>query len=174
MSTKWKALIMGVVFIVLIALMLFGTKGDFELGERLPAFSLNSLDGSVFSFPDDKHIVILYFWATFCDTCREEAEDMNIVYNTFKDKGVVIYAINIEPGNRDGIMEFVKRYGWEFPVLLDPDNKVGKSFRITGVPETLIAGKDGRLAIPRIIGHANWASPSFRKSIEELINQDKK
>jgi hypothetical protein len=99
---------------------------------------------------------------------------MAVFYNTFKDKGVVIYAINIEPGNKDGIAEFVKRYGWEFPVLLDPDNKVGKAFRITGVPETLVAGADGKLLLPRFIGPVGWTSPIFRKSIEEVIKQNKR
>jgi len=169
MKTKWKALIMGLILILFLALLFSSREGDFKVGEKLPSWTLTSLDGLSFSFPDNKNIAIIHFWATFCDTCREEAEEMNVFYNMFKDKGVVLYAINIEPGNKDGIIEFVKRYGWQFPVLLDPDNKVGKAFRITGVPETLVAGADGRLILPRFIGPVGWISPFFKKSIEEVI-----
>jgi peroxiredoxin len=174
MTTKWKAIVIGLIFVLLIVLVFFGRRSDFKVGEKLPPWKLTSLDGLSFSFPDNEKVAIIHFWATFCDTCREEAEEMAVFYNTFKDKGVVIYAINIEPGNKDGIAEFVKRYGWEFPVLLDPDNKVGKAFRITGVPETLVAGADGKLLLPRFIGPVGWTSPIFRKSIEEVIKQNKR
>jgi peroxiredoxin len=174
MSTKWKALIIGAIFALFIFLLFFGRRSDFKVGERLPSWQLTSVDGLSFSFPDNRNIAIIHFWATFCDTCREEAEEMGTFYKMFRDQGVIIYAINIEPGNKEGIMEFARRYGWEFPVLLDPDNKVGKAFRITGVPETLVAGPDGRLLLPRFIGPVGWTSPLFRKSIEEAIKQNKR
>ncbi len=171
MTTKTKALIIGVLFVLLVFFMVLGKKGDFKVGEVLPSFTLSSLNGKSFSFPDNKNIVIIHFWATFCDVCVEEAEEMSAFYNDFKERGVLIYAINIEPGNKDKIAEFAKRYNWGFPVLLDPDNKVGKAYRITGVPETLVGGRDGRLAFPRVIGPVGWTSPFFRKSIEEVIKK---
>lgn len=171
MSPKVKGIIIGILFMVLVLLVFFGRKSDFSPGEKLPSFTLNSLDNRPFSFPDNEHFTVIHFWTTFCDTCIEEADEMEAFYNTFHEKGVEIYAINIEPGNREKIQEFVQKFNWKFPVLLDPDNKTGKLYRITGVPETLVALPDGRLALKRIIGPAMWTSPLFRKRIEELLQK---
>lgn len=170
MSKTAKIVTIVAVFLVLIMSSVAFRKSDFKIGERLPNFTLKTLDGEPISlYTTNQKVIILHFWATYCDVCHEEAQDMEIFYRLYKNEGVEILAINIEPGNIENIKKFVEHYNWTFPILLDPDASVAQKYRITGVPETLVLDSSLSLKMKRFIGPVNWMSPQFRSKISGLI-----
>src|SRR5918911_93822 len=55
-----------------------GEAGEVAVGERAPDFSLKSLDGTTFKSSSLKgEVVVLNFWATYCEPCRSEIPELN-------------------------------------------------------------------------------------------------
>lgn len=99
--------------------------------------SLSSLNGKV---------VFLNFWASWCGPCRIEMPHMQKVYEEYKDKDVVILAVNItasEKNGIDGVNSFLQENKYTFPVLYDKDGAVAEKYRISAIPTTYIINKDG-------------------------------
>lgn len=172
MSRRAKIITIIAVLLILILSSVLFRRGDFKIGEKLPNFTLKTIKGEEMSLYNvNKKVVIVHFWATYCDVCREEADNIENFYRMYKDKGVEILAVNIEPGNSDGVKNFIESFNWSFPVLLDPDAQVAQKYRVTGVPETLVLDGNFSLRMKRFLGPVNWMSPHFRSEINRLIGE---
>lgn len=109
-----------------------------------PDFTLPLLGGGTLNFAElrGEHIVILDFWATWCAPCRRALPVLSEVAESYKDKGVLFYAVNVaEPEDR--ARSFVDAMEYTFNVALDREGKVANMFRVSGIPQTVIIGKTG-------------------------------
>ena len=112
-------------------------------------FKLTGMDGKVYSLSGLRgHIVLLNFWATWCPPCRKEMPDLQGLYNSYSDQGLIVLAVSDEP--RETVAGFLAKQNYGFPVLLDPDHSVHNAFYINGIPKTFVFGRDGRLAAQAI------------------------
>jgi peroxiredoxin len=108
-------------------------------------FTLKDLTGKSWTLQAQRgKVVVVNFWATWCPPCRKELPDLEALHKRFAAKGLVILGITDEKA--DVVKPFVARQGMTYPVLLDPDRKAGKRFRVEGIPRTLIYGRTGKLA----------------------------
>lgn len=138
-------------------------------GSQVPSFTLRSADGTnIWTIEDGKgSIVIINFWATWCPSCREEMPSMEKFYKNFNGNGVKLLTVLY----RDDpflALSFMKEMGYDFPVYIDPEYRAAQIFGLTGVPETYIVGKDGKL-LHRIIGPFDWDSPDFKEYIKGIM-----
>ncbi|MES1147145.1 MAG: TlpA disulfide reductase family protein, partial [bacterium] len=100
-------------------------------------FALKDLDGKTWNLADLKgKVVMVNFWATWCPPCRKEMPDMQSLYDQFKDQGFVILSISDE--TEDKVKPFIEKAKYNFPILLDPDGAVHKSYFIQGIPKSFI------------------------------------
>lgn len=112
-------------------------------------------------------LVLLNFWATWCDPCREEMPSMERLYRRFKDRGFVIVGVDVKDRRNDAL-SFLKELKITFPILLDPDGQVGVLYGAWGLPATYLIDAKG-IAIARAWGPADWDSPGARQLISELL-----
>lgn len=141
--------------------------------ERLPAplFDLPALDDSRVRLQDYRgRLVLLHFWATFCEPCREEMPALAALAESPGEQEVVVLAIAVDRGNRRGVAKFADRYAPRLMVPLDADGDVRARYEIEALPTTYLIGRDGRF-VGRSIGERNWTDPAFRKLFERLANQ---
>ena len=116
---------------------------EIMLGSPAPDFTLNSLTGESVSLKDLKgKIVVLDFWATWCRPCRMYMPDVIAVTEEYKDKDVVLYAVN-QGDPKDAVAKFVELTKLNANILLDIDRKVGSEYFVSSIPQTVIIGKDG-------------------------------
>ena len=131
---------------------------DFALLDREGnEISLSSLQGKV---------VFLNFWASWCGPCKVEMPHMQKVYEEYKDKDVVILAVNITASEKDGIKgvtSFLDENKYTFPVVFDMDGSVSTKFRVSGIPTTYIIDKDG-IIVNRVTGALS--EDSIKEQIE--------
>lgn len=142
-----------------------------EVGDRVPEYGGPSLAGEEVSFDDHLgDVVLVNVWATWCRPCRVEMPSIQSSYERFRDHGFTVLAVSVDagPGHRQKVTEFVREHGLDFPVLLDPENRISRTLRIVGVPETFVLDREGRI-IKRVIGVTDWDSPGNRALIEELL-----
>lgn len=143
-------------------------------GELAKPFKLTSLQGQTVSMAALRgKVVFLNIWATWCGPCREEMPSMEKLYERMRgNPGFVMLAVSQDTGGREKVADYVKKHGYQFEVLLDPNNEVADAYDITGVPETFIIDRDGRI-VAHHAGAFNWAKPDVRTALDELLAEGK-
>lgn len=140
-------------------------------GSPVPNLIFRSADGtSTLTTEDIKgSIIIINFWATWCPSCREEMPSMQRFYKKFNGNGLRLLTV-LYRDDPFQALGFTKEMGYGFPVYVDPEYRAAQIFGLTGVPETYIIGKDGRL-LHRIIGPFDWDSPDFTEYINNILRR---
>ena len=141
-----------------------------EEGHLAPDFALKTLDGKTVRLSElrGKKVVLINFWATWCPPCRSEMPTMQQIYTEYKGKGFEILAINIEPDSKDEIRDFMKELRLTFPVLLDSDMKVTRTYRLIGLPVSMLIDRQGIIR-SKEIGYHDWTTKESRKRVESLL-----
>ena len=87
-------------------------------------------------------VVLLNFWATWCPYCVKEIPDLVKLYDKYKDKDLVILAVNLKeaPGT---VKEFAAKKGMPYTLFIDPTGDVAKTYNVSGIPTNVIFNKNG-------------------------------
>ncbi len=141
-----------------------------EEGHLAPDFALKTLEGKTVRLSDlrGKKVVLLNFWATWCPPCRLEMPTMQRIYSDYKDKGFEVLAINIEPDATEEIREFIQELRLTFPILLDPDMKVTRKYRLIGLPVSMLIDRQGIIR-SKSLGYHDWTDKESRSRVEALL-----
>ena len=86
--------------------------------------------------------VILNFWASWCTSCREESEMLEVFWQLWKDKGIQVIGIAVQD-TPDAAREFAQKAGKTFLIGIDETGKVGLDYGVYGVPETFFIDASG-------------------------------
>lgn len=169
---------MAIILIVL-GLAIGGTPGGAGLWANdvrpeeehiAPDFALITLEGKTVRLSEfrGQKVVLINFWATWCPPCRLEMPTMQQIYSEYKAKGFEILAVNIEPDAKQAISDFVKELRLTFPILLDPDMKVTRKFRVIGLPVSVLIDRQGIIRA-KMIGYHDWTNRASRTRVERLL-----
>lgn len=135
-----------------------------------PDFTLISPDGKKVALKDFRgKVVFLNFWATWCESCRDEMPAMQRLYREFKGKGFEIVGVNVKDKRPDALA-FYKKLQLSYPVVLDPEGEVGLLYGAFGMPTTYLIDRHG-IVLARLWGPADWYSPEARNLIKTLVEQ---
>jgi cytochrome c biogenesis protein CcmG, thiol:disulfide interchange protein DsbE len=86
---------------------------------------------------------LINFWASWCDPCRKEAPQLERLYRSL---GASASLVGVDYNDAsDAARAFVRRYGWTFPVLSDPQGTYGARYELTGLPTTVVLDARGRI-----------------------------
>lgn len=112
-------------------------------GDIAPDFELELLGGGDAWLTDYRgHPIVLNFWATWCQPCRQEMPQLVQAYNEYKDEGLVVIGLNMQEG-RDLIRPFAEDRGIDYPILIDRDGDIGDQYRLLGLPTTYFIDANG-------------------------------
>ncbi len=90
------------------------------------------------------------------------------LYEAFKgNRDFVVLAVS-QDTDGSAVRPFVEQNHLKFKVLLDPRNEVGERYDVSGIPETFIIGRDGRI-VAHHVGPYDWANADIRDALQELI-----
>jgi cytochrome c biogenesis protein CcmG/thiol:disulfide interchange protein DsbE len=112
-----------------------------------PTPPLEKLDGPGRSSLADYRgkIVLLNYWASWCDPCRQEAPLLQRWQRTLEKRGGTVLGIDVLDVAGDA-RAFVRKYGLTYPILRDGDGSSQTAYGILAYPETFVIGRNGRIA----------------------------
>lgn len=160
------------VFLMLVVLALIAPgcsqkQTGLEVGDQLPAFSLPDLKGNKVNLPGEFRgkVVIVRFWANWCSYCASEVPAIDLVYNKYKDKGVVAVSVNV--GQQREVAEaFATSQKITYPILLDAYSMSKTKYGIADLPTTFVLDRQG---VIRAKIHGDTKTDSFEKLVVELL-----
>jgi peroxiredoxin len=146
-------------------------KPRFKKGVTAPNFKLPDLDGKMVSLAEYRgKVVFLNIWATWCAPCVTEMPSMEKLHQELKNEDFEILAVSIDESGAEAVRPFMEKYQLSFRALVDPEGNIKNMYRMTGVPETFIIDKDGKIA-EEIIGPRDWAAPGAIRYFRDLIRK---
>lgn len=113
------------------------------VGAPAVAFDLKSLDGKSLNFDTfNGKPLVLNFFASWCDPCRDEMPLINELASQGSKNGYNVLGIAVED-SRAALIDFAKESKLVFPIALDLNNTVKRAYRIFGPPATFFIDSQG-------------------------------
>mgnify|MGYP000283009182 CR=1 FL=1 len=143
-------------------------KTPFDKGELALKFETIDVEGNTQTI--EKHtqkgkVVMLYFWADWCPTCKQEFPETQAYYEKLQKEGLEILAINVKQP-KEASEKFKEQFGITFPMLLNEDGKISDKYQVEELPTNFFIDEEGKI-IRKIVG---WVS---EKQVEIILKQQK-
>ena len=135
-----------------------------------PNFTLKSQRGVNLKLSEHRgEVIMLNFWATWCDACRQGMPTLNELYQLYRNEGFTLFSINVEEDVRK-VKKALSKMQVTFPVLFDVTHEVSKKYEVDDIPSTYIIDRDGNLRyIHR--GFPPGYRDEFQKQVRELMSE---
>ena len=160
---------MLVLMVIFSGIMLTSVHAELVKGQA-PNFTLKSLRGDNIKLSEHRgEVIMLNFWATYCDTCKDAFPVLNDIYLKYRDKGFTLLSISTESDLKK-ISNYMRGQQVAFPVLLDTTHEVSKKYEVAGLPGTYLIDRDGQL---RYV-HKDFKpgkEDEYRKQVRELMEE---
>jgi len=151
-----------------------------EVGSAAPEVHATDMRGKPVALSQLRgQIVLLNIWATWCGPCQQEMPSMQRLYQTLRPEGLRIVAVSIDarpgqldPDGRQGgdVAGFAREFGLTFDVWQDPGGAVARDYRTTGVPESFLVDRSGKI-VKKVIGATEWDDPSTVALIRRMMKE---
>ncbi len=144
-----------------------------EVGQKAPGFDLEALDGKRVRLEDrlGAKALAVVFWATWSPRSRPLLDDLQKLYESRRDKGFEVIAINvdheaIDAETRKNIEEMAR--GWEFTVLLDDGLSTYYAYGVVATPSLALLDGTGTIRFTRA-GYSTAARLEIREAVDGLL-----
>ena len=137
-------------------------------GGATPALELRDVEGRLHRLADYRgKVVLVNFWATWCEPCREEMPSMNRLRASLAGQPFEVLAVNLAE-SETRIRRFVEQLPLGFAVLMDRDSAVARAWQARVLPISFLVGPDGRIRYSAV-GELDWNEERVRKLIISLF-----
>jgi thiol-disulfide isomerase/thioredoxin len=118
-----------------------------EVGSHLPEFSVKDLQGREISSADLLgKVVLVDFWATWCQPCKKEMPGYQKLLNRYGTRGFAVIGFKFDTMmDTEDPVQFAKKMGVRYPLAIAPDDLKQKFGGIEGLPTTMLYDRQGIL-----------------------------
>ena len=138
-----------------------------------PPLSLPDLDGRIRTLAEHRgRVVLINFWASWCEPCRREFPSMLELARSLKDRPFHIIAIS-QDEDEAAMRAFLKEQGYEpsdFTVLRDGDGSTAKRWGTELLPESYLVDRDGQTVL-RFQSAYVWTADPIVQLIQRVSRQ---
>ncbi|QKI90089.1 TlpA disulfide reductase family protein [Thiomicrorhabdus xiamenensis] len=112
-------------------------------------------------------VVLLNFWASWCPPCVHEMPSMAALKKQLKNRPFEILAVNLGE-DRETVQAFNRQHQLNFPVLLDPEGKAVKDWKVFAYPSSYVIDAEGVIRFA-LFGGTDWQAEHHLLKLEELL-----
>jgi cytochrome c biogenesis protein CcmG, thiol:disulfide interchange protein DsbE len=146
-----------------------------EVSYAAPPINLRTLDGGQFNLEEYRgKVVLVNFWGTWCEPCKEETPALQAAHERFADDGLVIVGVDLFDAEKTGgipdaeaeakVRAFTEQYGVTYPIALDQIGSVAQAYKLYPIPVSYFIDREGTVRFIRIGGLTT-------KDVEELFGK---
>jgi cytochrome c biogenesis protein CcmG, thiol:disulfide interchange protein DsbE len=155
-----------------LGLCLSGVAGAAEIkpwtGAGTPALVLASVDGRSVDLSKLRgRVVLINFWATWCEPCRDEMPSLSRLRDRLKNEPFDLLTVNFGE-SASSVTRFMTRLGLSFPVLLDPEKKASDEWKVRGLPMTFLVDARGTVRF-WTFGEHDWNDGVALATVQQLV-----
>lgn len=140
-----------------------------DVGEHAPNLTAKTLNGETFDLQKQAgQVVIVNFWASWCEPCREEMPAMETYYQQHKGEGLKIIAISMDEPEDDQMVHKVMAH-YSYPAAFQRDADFQGFGRIWRMPMTYIIDRQGVVRKDGSVGDPKIDLPLLDKLVTPLL-----
>ena len=139
-----------------------------KAGDRAPDFSIKAENGKTISARDfGGKLLILNFWATWCEPCVQEVPSLDLLQRQLASKGLVVLGVS-EDKDPQAYQEFLNRFHVSYMTARDPSASIKPKYGTIQIPESYLIDSSGKV-VEKIVGEANWSSAQMVEHVQSLL-----
>ncbi len=146
---------------------------DPKAGDPATDFLYPDIKENPFRLSDKKgSVVILYFWRMKCAECRKELDTLEALNKKYRDKGLVIAAINedsMHSAPLADVLDLIDKHGLTFINVRDDNGFVSEAYNVLRAPQAYVIDRNGTIASVEKES-LDWMNPNSVILMERLIN----
>ena len=127
------------------------TAGRADVGDVMPGYSTDYLNGKRFDLAAEKgNVVLLNLWATWCVPCRYEIPELQKLHDRYASRGFKVIGVSIDESGVDSVKQFAEEEKITYPIALDADGHLANVLQTTVLPTSVIIDRNGRIVWRKI------------------------
>jgi len=133
------------------------------------------LGGGTASLAADRgKVVLVNFWATWCEPCKSEMPALQNLANGLRGQPFSLYSVDLQE-DAESISAFQRQFGLDLYVLLDDEGSVTRAYGVRGLPATFLIDRQGVVRVqrlgPLLAGGAEttWSEPWLAEQVRSLL-----
>jgi thiol-disulfide isomerase/thioredoxin len=117
-------------------------------------------------------VVLLDFYATWCDPCREETPHLVALHQQYETRGLQVIGLNVGgDDDRAEVPAFAKEFGIQFPLVYPDDGLVDEYLGVNGnIPQTFVLDRQGNL-VRHFVGYSEQQSAELERIVQAALAQ---
>ncbi|HZO31042.1 MAG TPA: TlpA disulfide reductase family protein, partial [Chloroflexota bacterium] len=121
-----------------------------DIGQVAPPLRLPLVGGGEMDLGGFRgRVILLNFWATWCEPCKAEMPVFERAQQQYRDRGLVVLGVDFQERDEE-ITAFLSQVGVTFPSLVDRTGEVTRQWRATGLPTTFLIDRQGIIRDVRV------------------------
>jgi thiol-disulfide isomerase/thioredoxin len=145
-------------------------------GAPAPRLTLPVLDGGTANLDADRgKVVLINFWATWCEPCKSEMPALQTLADELRDRPFRLYSVDLQEDPQT-ISDYLKQLNLHLYVLLDEDGAATRTYGVRGLPATFLVDQQGIVRIqrlgPLLPGGAEimWSEPWLADQVRGMLS----
>lgn len=141
-----------------------------SVNQKAPEITLPGMDGKTVKLSDFRgQVVMVNFWASWCQPCRTEMPYIEDIYKKYKKIGFTVLGVNVDENPAHG-KKMLKEIPVSFPIVFDSDNKMIEKYEVQAMPSTYMVDRKGNIRdIHR--GYKKGDEKAYENYIRKLLRE---
>jgi peroxiredoxin len=139
-----------------------------KVGDRAPDFTVHADGGRTVSVHDfGGKLLVLNFWATWCQPCVTEVPSLNQLQKALGPEGLVVLGVS-EDEDPQAYKEFLNRFQVSYLTSREPSKDIKNKYGTIQIPETYLIDRNGKV-VEKVVSDADWASARMIEHVKSLL-----
>jgi cytochrome c biogenesis protein CcmG, thiol:disulfide interchange protein DsbE len=125
-----------------------------EINRVAPDFALPGLNGGTVRLSDYRgKVVLVNFWGTWCEPCKEETPALQAIHQELASQGLTIIGVNLYSQETNGdkpVRDFLAQYAVTYPIALDTAGETARAFQISPIPVSYFIDPNGNIRFVKV------------------------
>lgn len=177
-----KNFILIILFFLFPLSLTFPQTVELKVGDKAPKFYLRSLNGDDFFLSDycgklrkpwidsTKYIIVLDFFATWCQPCLKELPQVERAAQKYQDKHVKFFMIDLKEDEAT-VKKFLRHRKIHLPILMDIYGVVADKYGVNSLPRLFVIAKSGKILLAKK-GYSSDIFSQITMIIDQKLNQN--